>query len=221
MLIDPPPSFSCTADCGTLLGPGAATPLWRSKTSIVLLWEVSTVPPLYFPCCGRSQGCLTLSPSQCPPSRRFLRRFGFEKHHEEGEEPTGCCGRRKATAGGNKEQRLLDQRSASPTTSMYPYMATDNAGPEEEDSDVRRERERVLAMATDVENGRGEQSRYPVLIKHLRKSFGIRGEAPKVAVGDLCLSISKGECFGLLGVNGGLGCCCRYLISLCVNHLLC
>eukprot|EP00850_Spirogloea_muscicola_P017011 SM000142S00525 [mRNA] locus=s142:89468:101029:- [translate_table: standard] len=62
-----------------------------------------------------------------------------------------------------------------------------------EDKDVADERRKVLS---------GEADGSPVLIKALRKVHQGRTGPPKAAVQELYLSISAGECFGLLGVNG-------------------
>jgi ABC-type multidrug transport system ATPase subunit len=68
-----------------------------------------------------------------------------------------------------------------------------------EDSDVIAERARVDGGGADGEN---------IVIKHLRKVYPPRGGSngkgglPKEAVRDFCLGIKKGECFGLLGING-------------------
>eukprot|EP00850_Spirogloea_muscicola_P018780 SM000176S03111 [mRNA] locus=s176:35560:47252:+ [translate_table: standard] len=62
-----------------------------------------------------------------------------------------------------------------------------------EDKDVADERRNVLS---------GEADGSPVLIKALRKVHPGRTGPPKAAVQELYLSISAGECFGLLGVNG-------------------
>lgn len=67
------------------------------------------------------------------------------------------------------------------------------------DSDVQDERERVLNM-TVME---------PVVVRELTKVF-----ADFVAVDRLCLGVQKGECFGLLGVNGaGKTTCFRMLMG--------
>lgn len=67
------------------------------------------------------------------------------------------------------------------------------------DSDVQDEREHVLNM-TVME---------PVVLRELTKVF-----ADFVAVDRLCLGIQKGECFGLLGVNGaGKTTCFRMLMG--------
>ncbi|OAE27724.1 hypothetical protein AXG93_4193s1240 [Marchantia polymorpha subsp. ruderalis] len=63
-----------------------------------------------------------------------------------------------------------------------------------EDEDVHSERERV-------ESGMAHED--AVTIRKLWKVYPGHGNEPaKVAVKDLCLGISSGECFGFLGVNG-------------------
>jgi ABC-type glutathione transport system ATPase component len=65
---------------------------------------------------------------------------------------------------------------------------------EEEDDDVMDERRKV-------ERGQVTKEEVAVMIKNLRKIFkGKTGE--KVAVDDLCLTMARNECFGLLGPNG-------------------
>ncbi|RLN44145.1 hypothetical protein BBO99_00006452 [Phytophthora kernoviae] len=60
-----------------------------------------------------------------------------------------------------------------------------------EDDDVAKERQKVeQSYPTDNDS---------VFIRNLRQQYGHGG---KVALDDLCLSISKGECFGYLGING-------------------
>lgn len=66
---------------------------------------------------------------------------------------------------------------------------------ENEDEDVRRERESIYQKNIPSTVG--------VLICNLRKVYaGEDGNSEKIAVHRLCLSIHKGECFGLLGPNG-------------------
>uniref|UniRef100_H3GIJ8 ABC transporter domain-containing protein n=1 Tax=Phytophthora ramorum TaxID=164328 RepID=H3GIJ8_PHYRM len=60
-----------------------------------------------------------------------------------------------------------------------------------EDDDVAKERQKV-ERSYPTEND-------SVFIRNLRQQYGDGG---KVALDDLCLSISKGECFGYLGING-------------------
>ena len=62
---------------------------------------------------------------------------------------------------------------------------------ENEDEDVILERERI-AQIRDLDN-------QTVFFKHMWKIYGVKN--PKVVVRDLNLAISRGECFGLLGVN--------------------
>ena len=100
-----------------------------------------------------------------------------------------------------------------------------------EDQDVAAERKRVLAISSARRSSgqsravQGELLREPliglggqneelhdgaerdtnvVLIEHLRKEYPTSetSKGAKVAVNDMCLGISRGECFGLLGHNG-------------------
>jgi len=68
---------------------------------------------------------------------------------------------------------------------------------EEEDSDVRAEREAI-------QNGRcDDYSTYPIVLKGVRKVYPSRmGAKPHIAVNNLFFSVKKGECFGFLGANG-------------------
>ncbi|CCI42643.1 unnamed protein product [Albugo candida] len=69
-----------------------------------------------------------------------------------------------------------------------------------EDDDVARERERVLNISlteSDAVTLRNISQVYCESFKMTRRS-----ERTKVAIRDLCLSISRGECFGYLGING-------------------
>ncbi|KAF2072348.1 hypothetical protein CYY_006343 [Polysphondylium violaceum] len=67
---------------------------------------------------------------------------------------------------------------------------------QDEDSDVAHERQRLFDPTTSKKS-------QVVYIKDLHKSFPPRGKAPtKVAVYNTTLGISKGETFGLLGLNG-------------------
>ncbi|DAZ98482.1 TPA: hypothetical protein N0F65_004919 [Lagenidium giganteum] len=63
----------------------------------------------------------------------------------------------------------------------------------EEDEDVRQERS-VVERSTPMEND-------SIFIRNLRQQYG-KGGGSKIALHDLCLRISKGECFGYLGING-------------------
>jgi len=62
-----------------------------------------------------------------------------------------------------------------------------------QDEDVVAEEERVLS---------GEANRDVVRMEGLRKVFGSYAGKKKVAVRDITLGIPRGECFGLLGING-------------------
>ena len=58
-----------------------------------------------------------------------------------------------------------------------------------DDDDVAREQERV---------DKGEASRDLIVLKKLSKMY----DNGKLAVNNLSLGIPRGECFGLLGING-------------------
>ncbi|ETP27139.1 hypothetical protein F441_00314 [Phytophthora nicotianae CJ01A1] len=60
-----------------------------------------------------------------------------------------------------------------------------------EDDDVAKERQKVERAYPTQDDS--------VFIRNLRQQYGRGG---KVALDNLCLSISKGECFGYLGING-------------------
>lgn len=64
--------------------------------------------------------------------------------------------------------------------------------PEEEDDDVHRERQRIE---------RGGESDDILRLDNLTKVYR-SGKRKNVAVNRLCVGVPKGECFGLLGVNG-------------------
>ncbi|KAG6584634.1 ATP-binding Cassette (ABC) Superfamily [Phytophthora cinnamomi] len=63
--------------------------------------------------------------------------------------------------------------------------------PRNEDDDVAKERQKVERSYPTQNDS--------VFIRNLRQQYADGG---KVALDDLCLSISKGECFGYLGING-------------------
>merc|ERR1719163_860461 len=85
-----------------------------------------------------------------------------------------CCGRKKKHDGSDNDDSVKDIQ---------------------EDVDVATERERVESGAVD------EDPTTVLSIKGLRKVYPQLG-VPKVAVHGMHLGISKGTCFGLLGVNG-------------------
>jgi len=62
-----------------------------------------------------------------------------------------------------------------------------------EDSDVLEERKKVYHG-----EWKKDLDKYPLIINDLFKDFGNH----KIAVNKLCLSVTEGECFGLLGENG-------------------
>jgi hypothetical protein len=71
-----------------------------------------------------------------------------------------------------------------------------------EPADVAAERERVASIAADRQQadkaqGYDAQGEEVILIENLRKVFP--GGKVKIAVRDLSLGVSRGECFGLLG----------------------
>lgn len=68
-----------------------------------------------------------------------------------------------------------------------------------EPEDVAQERARVQGIASDYENMKDTQ-KASILIQNLQKVFP--GKVKKVAVRDLTMAVSRGECFGLLGPNG-------------------
>lgn len=63
----------------------------------------------------------------------------------------------------------------------------------QEDEDVLKERQRVLTNETEEDI---------LLLKNLTKIYKTRKLGKHLAVDGLCLGVSPGECFGLLGVNG-------------------
>ena len=76
-----------------------------------------------------------------------------------------------------------------------------------EDEDVAAERARVRAFAAggfDPERRRAEMARDTrdgVILDSMSKTFG-GGVKAKRAVRDLSVGMSRGQCFGLLGING-------------------
>ena len=74
-------------------------------------------------------------------------------------------------------------------------MFEDDWEPENIEEDVKHEQDSVKSGAHDSD---------PVIVKNLRKEYkkGIVGSDNLVAVKNLSFHVPKGECFGLLGVNG-------------------
>ncbi|XP_077983207.1 phospholipid-transporting ATPase ABCA3-like [Glandiceps talaboti] len=71
----------------------------------------------------------------------------------------------------------------------------------EEDEDVKHEREIVKTLTNPAESG------HAVVLTNLTKLYrgtfdNLRGKVRAPSVDHVCLTIPKGECFGLLGVNG-------------------
>jgi hypothetical protein len=80
-------------------------------------------------------------------------------------------------------------------------VATDAVETKFEDDDVRNERARVCDPNFD-------DSKYPLVMKNMRKVFGGRGGAgPKLAVKDVSFAVEEGITFGLLGPNGAVFIC--------------
>ena len=68
---------------------------------------------------------------------------------------------------------------------------------EDEDEDVRNEREAVYEVPTN------HYKDYPLIVKDIRKVYpGVNSRPPKIANKNICLKIKSGELFGLLGPNG-------------------
>ncbi|CAG2121545.1 unnamed protein product, partial [Medioppia subpectinata] len=82
--------------------------------------------------------------------------------------------------------QLLGLRRRTPDN---PYRTSDPSG---EDEDVAQERLRVLSTDNDSDN--------VLRLKELTKVF--KKPQKHLAVNRLCLDVTRGECFGLLGVNG-------------------
>jgi ATP-binding cassette subfamily A (ABC1) protein 3 len=80
---------------------------------------------------------------------------------------------------------VVESRSLSWRPEQRPQWAPN------EDDDVARERQKVERSYPSPNDS--------VFIRNLRQQYGDGG---KVALDSLCLSISKGECFGYLGING-------------------
>jgi len=79
---------------------------------------------------------------------------------------------------------------------------TDELGEEKEDDDVINERNRVLNNSDETSNS-NDYIRLVNMSKVYKKyNFKKMKFDQHVAVKQLCLGINKGECFGLIGVNG-------------------
>ena len=86
----------------------------------------------------------------------------------------------------------------------------EGADAEEEDEDVAAERRRVEAAAAGgfTADRRGEDiadTRDGVVLDGITKTFGV-GRGAKKAVRSLAVGMPRGQCFGLLGINGGGQC---------------
>jgi hypothetical protein len=103
-------------------------------------------------------------------------------------------------------KRLLRIKSKHASDASYLKSTRDLAT---EDGDVARERALVSTA--------GQEQQQAVLVKDLSKIYGNNAKNRKVAVNKLCFTVRKGECFGLLGVNGAVGCS---LVSFCAVCLL-
>ncbi|CAI5723062.1 unnamed protein product [Hyaloperonospora brassicae] len=70
--------------------------------------------------------------------------------------------------------------------------------PEQRQDRLRNEDDDVAAERQKLEQSQPTQND-SVFIRNLRHEYGRKG---KLALDDLCLSVTKGECFGYLGING-------------------
>ncbi len=98
-----------------------------------------------------------------------------------------CCRKKKRV-------RSLSDEILQPLTSDATPPTDDPEGIHDED--VAAERTRVDQLLQN--DAVAAKSDYAVIVSHLRKEFD-----QKVAVSGLSVAIPPGECFGLLGVNGG------------------
>lgn len=87
---------------------------------------------------------------------------------------------------------LCNRKAAVGSYSHLDEFEESIGGHGEEDSDVKLERERI--NATEVKKLTSADS---IVIKNLNKNYG-----GFQAVNDICVSVGKQECFGLLGQNG-------------------
>jgi ATP-binding cassette subfamily A (ABC1) protein 3 len=92
------------------------------------------------------------------------------------------------------------------------FWSSSTGEPAHEDEDVRRERQRILAKPGNLVNVAGSDltsvfNDDVLIVENLSKVFHLskgmcRGSNRKVAVDRMYLGVGRGECFGLLGVNG-------------------
>ncbi|PAV69108.1 hypothetical protein WR25_25106 [Diploscapter pachys] len=105
-------------------------------------------------------------------------------------ESKSVCGWRRLWEMSITNRLLSQQQNGMGTQPEGPSLHT-----AEDDLDVQKEKERVEALAEEVhETGRN----MPLVVRDLAKAYG----RSRLAVKGVSFAVDKGECFGLLGLNG-------------------
>jgi len=93
-----------------------------------------------------------------------------------------------------------DRVHLRPTSTLPKQVQDSLAYAAGEDTTVVAERVQVEQLVDDVSGQLCSDD--PLVLRHIRKEFGVPGEPGKVAVSDMVLQVQAGETFGLLGENG-------------------